>query len=63
MAKGFPTKLLANDAVKRFIKSHKLEILEQFELVTNTVSVEEALQQPTDGRTVLQREECAEMIG
>ena len=45
MAKGYLTKLLANDAAKRFIKRHKPDILEQFELVTNTVSMEEALQQ------------------
>lgn len=30
------------------------DILEQFELVTNTVSMEEALQQQTDGQTGLQ---------
>ena len=53
MAKGYLTKLLANDAAKRFIKRHEPDILEQFELVTNTVSMEETLQQQTDGQTDL----------
>jgi hypothetical protein len=55
VAKGYLTKLLANDAVKSFIERHEPDILEQFELVTNTVSMEEALQQQTDGQTGLQR--------
>ena len=50
VAKGYLTKLLANDAVKSFIERHEPAILEQFELVTNTVSMEEALQQQTDGQ-------------
>ena len=54
VAKGYLTKLLANDAVKSFIERHEPAILEQFELVTNTVSMEEALQQQTDGQTGLQ---------
>jgi ParB-like chromosome segregation protein Spo0J len=52
VAKGYLTKLLANGAVKSFIERHEPDILEQFELVTNTVSMEEALQQKTDGQTV-----------
>ena len=53
MAKGFPTKLLAKDAAKSFIKRHEPDILEQFELVSDTVSLGEALQQQTDGQTGL----------
>lgn len=53
VAKGYLTKLLANEAVKSYIQRHEPEILEQFELVVNTVSMEEAVQQqaetsPTD---------------
>ena len=50
MAKGYLTKLLVNGAVKSFIKRHEPDILEKFELATNTVSMEEALQQQTDGQ-------------
>ena len=39
------TKLLGNDAVKSYITRHEPEILEYFELVVNTVSMEEAVQQ------------------
>ena len=49
VAKGYLTKLLANDAAKSFIKRHEPDILDQFELVSNTVSMGEALQQQTDG--------------
>ena len=45
VAKGYLTKLLVNDAVKSYIHRHEPEILEQFELVANTVSMEEALHQ------------------
>ncbi len=45
MAKGYLTKLLGNDAVKSYITRHEPEILEHFELVVNTVSMEEAVQQ------------------
>ncbi len=37
------TKLLANEAVKSYILRHEPEILEQFELVVNTVSMEAAV--------------------
>ena len=37
--------LLGNDAVKSYITRHESEILEHFELVVNTVSMEEAVQQ------------------
>jgi hypothetical protein len=40
VAKGYLTKLLGNDAVKSYITRHEPEILEHFELVVNTVSME-----------------------
>lgn len=42
LAKGFIAKLLTNDAVKHFINENHPEILEHFERVVNTVSIEEA---------------------
>ena len=45
VAKGYLTKLLANKAVQSFIQRHEPEILKHFELVVNTVSMEEAVQQ------------------
>ena len=45
VAKGYLTKLLANEAVKSYIGRHEPEILTQLELVVNTVSMEEAVQQ------------------
>jgi len=44
LAKGYLAKLLANEAVKTFVGSQQPEILEHFELVVNTVSMEEAVQ-------------------
>ena len=44
VAKGYLTKILANDAVKAFIHKYEPEILSHFELVVNTVSMEEAVQ-------------------
>jgi ParB-like chromosome segregation protein Spo0J len=44
LAKGFITKLLANDAVKSFINRSESEILGHFEMVVNTISMEEAVQ-------------------
>ena len=50
LAKGFITKLLANESVKHFIERNESEILEHFELVVNTVSMEEVVQrQQTEG--------------
>jgi hypothetical protein len=49
LAKGYLTKLLANAAVKSFIERQEPEILEHFELVVNTVSMEEAVQQQRSG--------------
>jgi hypothetical protein len=45
VAKSFITKLLANDSVKHFIEGNNREILAHFELVINTISMEEAVQQ------------------
>lgn len=45
VAKGYLTKLVGNDAVKSYITRHEPEILEHFELVVNTVNMEEAVQQ------------------
>ena len=45
VAKGYATKLLANPAVKSYIGRHEPEILSHLELVVNTVSMEEAVQQ------------------
>jgi Mn-containing catalase len=45
VAKGYLTKLLANPAVKSYIERHEPEILSHLELVANTVSMEEAVQQ------------------
>ena len=44
LAKGYLTKLLANEAVNRYIDRHEPEILEHFKLVVNTVSMEDAVQ-------------------
>ena len=48
VAKGYLTKLLSNEAVNSYIQRHEPEILEQFELVVNTVSMEEAVHQQTE---------------
>jgi ParB-like chromosome segregation protein Spo0J len=45
LAKGYLAKLLGNEAVKTFIDRQEPEILEHFELVVNTVSMEEAVEQ------------------
>ena len=53
LAKGFLTKLLSNESVKDYIGRNASEILDHFELVVNTVSMEEALQQQQDGDAIL----------
>ena len=45
LARGYLTKLLANAAIRSFIERQEPEILEHFELVLNTVSMEEAIEQ------------------
>jgi len=49
VAKGYLTKLLANAAVKSYIERKEPEILSHLELVANTVSMEEAVQQQQEG--------------
>ena len=55
VAKGYLTKLLANAAVKSYIERKEPEILSHLELVANTVSMEEAVQQQ-QGEAVLSAE-------
>jgi hypothetical protein len=45
LARGYLTKQLANAAVKSYIERREPEILSHLELVANTVSMEEAVQQ------------------
>lgn len=45
VAKGYLKKVLENDAVCAYVGRNAPEILEQFELVLNTVSMEEAVEQ------------------
>ncbi|MGX1100518.1 plasmid partitioning protein RepB C-terminal domain-containing protein [Amorphus sp. MBR-141] len=50
VAKGYLTKLVADEAVRSWLGSNTPEILEQFELVINTTSMEEAMEeQARDG--------------
>jgi hypothetical protein len=49
VAKGYLSKLLSNEAVKNYIQRREPDILEQFELVVNTVSMEEAVLQHSEG--------------
>ena len=60
VAKGYLTKLLANEAVKSYIQRHEPEILEQFELVVNTVSMEEAVQQQAETNPAADASEASE---
>ncbi len=45
VAKGYLAKLLENDAVRSWLGRHAADILEQFDRVINTTSMEEALEQ------------------
>lgn len=45
LAKGYLTKRLGNDATRCYITRHESEILEHFELVVNTISMKEVVQQ------------------
>lgn len=45
VAKGYLTKLVANEAVRSWLSRNAPDILEQFELVINTTSMEEAMEQ------------------
>lgn len=59
VAKGYLTKLLANGAVKSYIGRHEPEILTHLELVVNTVSMEEAVQQQQAETAEATQEEVA----
>lgn len=58
VAKGYLKKLMENKAVRSYVGRHAPEILEQFELVLNTVSMEEAVEQ-TEGEEVPSGSESA----
>jgi len=60
VAKGYVTKLLSNPAVKSYIGRHEPEILSHLELVVNTVSMEEAVQQQMEQQTDLGMEQPME---
>ena len=60
VAKGYVTKLLSNPAVKSYIGRHQPEILSHLELVVNTVSMEEAVQQQMEKQTDLGMEQPME---
>ena len=45
VAKGYLKKLMENEAVRSYVARHAGEILEQFYLVLNTLSMEEAVEQ------------------
>ena len=49
VAKGYLKKVLENEAVHAYVGRHAPEILEHFELVLNTVSMEEAVEQAGRG--------------
>ena len=53
VAKGYLTKLLANAAVKSYIERKEPEILSHLELVANTVSMEEVVQQGEPNDSVM----------
>lgn len=43
VAKGYLSKLTANSAVQQYLARHHPDILDSFELVVNTVSMEQAV--------------------
>jgi hypothetical protein len=43
--RGYLKKLMENEAVRSYVARHASEIFEQFKLVLNTVSMEEAVEQ------------------
>ena len=45
VARGYLAKLLENGAVRSWLGRHAVDILEQFDRVINTTSMEEALEQ------------------
>lgn len=64
VAKGYLKKVLENDAVRAYVGRNAQEILEQFELVLNTISMEEAIEQAERGDgTVVDQAEDARSAG
>lgn len=59
VAKGYLKKVLENDAVRAYVGQNAPEILEQFELVLNTISMEEAVEQVERGDGAL-RDQAAD---
>jgi len=45
VAKGYLKKVMENEAVRSYVARHAAEIPEQFDLVLNTLSMEEAVEQ------------------
>jgi hypothetical protein len=45
VAKGYLKKLMESEAVRSYVARQASEILDQFELALNTVSIEEAMEQ------------------
>lgn len=62
VAKGYLTKLLANGAVKSYIGRHEPEILTHLELVVNTVSMEEAVQQQAQTAEAVPEEAASRVV-
>lgn len=42
MTKGYLPRLIANDAVKRYLNQHQPEILAEFEVIVDTAAINEA---------------------
>ena len=64
VAKGYLKKVLENDAIRAYVGRNAQEILEQFELVLNTISMEEAIEQAERGDgTVMDQAEDARSAG
>ena len=57
VAKGYLSKLLLNQAIKDYINEHEPEILSHLELVVNTISMEEAVQQSQEQNTMVGEDE------
>ena len=54
---------MENDAERSYEARHELEILEQIELVLNTVSMEEAVEQAARGRAERRRSDSTSPTG
>lgn len=58
VAKGYLKKLMENDAVREYIARHSPEIQEQFDLVLNTISMEEAVEKAEQQGSISPAAEC-----